>query len=76
MISRRSLFGLALAPLAPAPTNSMFDFKDCYHFRSPQSIIAQPFPEEFATWIDGYKTMRLVKLRMIEYMNLSNAREL
>ena len=75
MISRRSLFGLALLPLAPAEDVAAeiggafmpaLDMKECYHFKS---MLAQPFPEEFATYTNIHGTMRRIKLNMIEHMS-------
>jgi hypothetical protein len=77
MISRRSLFGLALVPLAGTMPRAEYaaagigeafmpalDMTECYYF--------QPRPPYFVANTDIHGTMRRIKLGMIKY----HAREL
>jgi hypothetical protein len=73
MISRRSLFGLALAPLAPlapSPSNPMLDLTECLYFKPQAPRVYDA--KDFGDWTDIHGTMRRIKLGMIEH----DAREL
>jgi hypothetical protein len=66
MISRRSLFGLALVPLAPSPSNPMLDLTECLYFKPQPPRVYDD--KDFANCTDIYETMRRIKLHMIEQL--------
>ena len=91
MISRRSLFGLALVPFVgsmPHPENDTaeigkafmpaLDMKECFYFKPQPPKVYDD--KDFANCTDIHGTMRRIKLHMMEQLreirSVPDAREL